>query len=132
HGAHFLLTDAGGRLLLRRRPPRGMLGGMLELPGTPWRESPWGVEEALAHAPLPGLAWRRLPGRARHGFTHFELEMTLFAAEIPAFDPPPGMEARPLAETAAALPTAMRRLLALAESAGGVTNADSRFVEISE
>ncbi|MBX6747845.1 MAG: A/G-specific adenine glycosylase, partial [Acetobacteraceae bacterium] len=33
HGAHFLLTDAGGRLLLRRRPPRGMLGGMLELPG---------------------------------------------------------------------------------------------------
>ncbi|MDI3307451.1 MAG: NUDIX domain-containing protein [Acetobacteraceae bacterium] len=132
HGAHFLLTDAGGRLLLRRRPPRGMLGGMLELPGTPWRESPWEAEEALAHAPLPGLAWRRLPGRARHGFTHFELEMTLFAAEIPAFDPPPGMEARPLAETAAALPTAMRRLLALAESAGGVTKAASRFVEISE
>jgi MoCo/4Fe-4S cofactor protein with predicted Tat translocation signal len=115
HGTHFLVTDAAGQVLLRRRPPRGLLGGMLEIPGTPWRDLPWEGAEAAAHAPLPGLAWRRLPGVARHGFTHFELEMALFAAEVPSLDvPPAGMEARPMAEAPAALPTVMRRLLALA------------------
>ena len=62
HGAHFLLTDAAGEVLLRRRPPRGLLGGMLELPGTPWRDAPWADAEALALAPLPGLDWKRVPG----------------------------------------------------------------------
>ena len=72
------------------------------------------VAEAMPHAPISGLAWRRVPGVARHGFTHFALEMLLLAAEVPSLAPPPaGMEARPLAEAAVALPTAMRRLLAL-------------------
>jgi len=115
HGVHFLLTDAAGQVLLRRRPPRGLLGGMLEIPGTPWRDgAAWTEAEALAHAPLGGLVWRRLPGLARHGFTHFALEMTLYAAEVPRLDPPEGMEARTLAEAGAALPTVMRKLLALA------------------
>jgi A/G-specific adenine glycosylase len=117
HGAHFLLTDAAGRVLLRRRPPRGLLGGMLELPGTPWRDAPWEEREALALAPVAGLDWRRVPGVARHGFTHFELEMALFSASVPALAPADGAEARPLAEAAAAMPTAMRRLLALAGAA---------------
>ncbi len=114
HGAHFLLTDAEGRVLLRRRPPRGLLGGMLELPGTEWQAAPWGEAEALAHAPVPGPAWRRVPGVARHGFTHFELEMVLYAATLPHLEPPEGMEMRPLAEAGTALPTVMRRLLELA------------------
>jgi A/G-specific adenine glycosylase len=117
HGAHFLLTDAAGEVLLRRRPPRGLLGGMLELPGTPWRDAPWDDVEALALAPLPGLDWKRVPGVARHGFTHFELEMALFAARVPALTPPDGTEARPLAEAAAAMPTVMRRLIDLAGAA---------------
>ena len=33
HGAHFWLEDLRGHVLLRRRPPSGLLGGMLELPG---------------------------------------------------------------------------------------------------
>jgi A/G-specific adenine glycosylase len=121
-GVHFLLTDAAGRLLLRRRPPEGLLGGMLEIPGTPWRAEPWAEAEALAHAPL-AADWRRLPGTARHGFTHFELAMALYAAPLPGGAAPPGLEARPPAEARAALPTAMRRLLALAEPAGAVREA---------
>jgi A/G-specific adenine glycosylase len=116
HGAHFLLRDAAGQVLLRRRPPKGLLGGMLELPGTPWRDAPWSEGEALAHAPLPGLKWQRLPGVAAHGFTHFALEMVLFSVEVPRLAPLEGMEMRPLAGLDAALPTAMRRLLALAEN----------------
>ena len=126
HGAHFLLTDAAGLVLLRRRPPTGLLGGMLEVPGAPWREAPWGQAEALAHAPVlpgpgpgPGLDWAPVPGVARHGFTHFELEMRLFAARVARLEPPPGLEARPLAEAAAALPTVMRKLLELGAAVTG-------------
>jgi A/G-specific adenine glycosylase len=86
---------------------------MLELPGTPWRESPWAEPEAQEFAPVPGLAWRRVPGIARHGFTHFELEMLLLAASVPQIEAPAGMEARGLAEAGGALPTVMRKLLNL-------------------
>ena len=34
YGAHFWLVDDAGRVLLRRRPAAGLLGGMTELPGT--------------------------------------------------------------------------------------------------
>ncbi|HKY95945.1 MAG TPA: A/G-specific adenine glycosylase, partial [Kiloniellales bacterium] len=41
HGWIFHLARPDGALLLRRRPPQGLLGGMMELPGTPWRGEPW-------------------------------------------------------------------------------------------
>ncbi len=50
---------------------------------------------------------------ARHGFTHFELEMVLLAASVPRIAAPEGMEARSLAEAGSALPTVMRKLLDL-------------------
>jgi A/G-specific adenine glycosylase len=113
HGVHFLLRDAAGQLLLRRRPPQGLLGGMLELPGTPWRDTPWSTAEALPLAPRAGLAWVPVPGVARHGFTHFELEMQLLTAAVPLLAPAAGEEARPLAEAGQVLPSVMNRLLAL-------------------
>ena len=93
HGAHFWLTDAAGRLLLRTRPPSGLLGGMTELPGTPWREAPWTEAEALALAPA-ATEWRRA-GTVRHVFTHFELQLQVFAGRVPhieaaGFLHPPG------------------------------------------
>ena len=80
YGVHFWLTDPAGNVLLRRRPPRGLLGGMTELPGTPWRAEVWAEPEALGHAPMPA-AWRPA-GQIRHGFTHFELVLDLFAASV--------------------------------------------------
>jgi A/G-specific adenine glycosylase len=116
HGVHFALRDPAGRILVRRRPERGLLGGMLEIPGTPWRDAPWTAGEALAHAPVPGLRWAPLPGEAAHGFTHFELRMTLLAA---AHDgaPPEGCAWLDPAAARAAMPTAMRRLLGLLDGA---------------
>lgn len=112
HGAHFLLRDEGGRLLLRRRPAKGLLGGMLELPGTPWRDAPWKEAEALPHAPL-AAPWRLLPGIARHGFTHFELEMVLYAAPLPGRAMAAEGEWLAWEDAHRALPSVMRRLLAL-------------------
>jgi A/G-specific adenine glycosylase len=80
HGVHFWLTDVAGNVLLRRRPLAGLLGGMTELPGTAWRTAPWGTQEALALAPM--MAGWRPAGEVRHGFTHFEVSIALFAARV--------------------------------------------------
>jgi A/G-specific adenine glycosylase len=116
HGVHFLLRDAAGQLLVRRRPARGLLGGMLEIPGTPWRDLPWSRRDALRHAPVPHLGWAALPGEAMHGFTHFELRMTLLAAAF-AGPAPEGFAWMAPDAARAAMPTVMRKLLALLEGA---------------
>jgi A/G-specific adenine glycosylase len=74
HGVAFWLTRADGSVLLRRRPERGLLGGMIEIPSTPWRTAPWTFAEAVRTAPV-AAAWSPLPGTVRHGFTHFQLEL---------------------------------------------------------
>ena len=80
HGVSFWVTDGAGTVLLRRRPASGLLGGMVELPGTPWRDAEWAFEEAAEFAPV-AANWRPM-GQVRHGFTHFELTIELFAAEV--------------------------------------------------
>jgi A/G-specific adenine glycosylase len=76
HGVAFWLTRADGAVLLRRRPERGLLGGMIEIPSTPWRTLPWTFAEAVQIAPVTA-AWLALPGTVRHGFTHFQLELAV-------------------------------------------------------
>ncbi len=80
YGVHFWLTDGAGRVLLRRRPESGLLGGTTALPGTVWRSEPWGEAEAMAAAPMPA-AWRPV-GEVRHGLTHFELRIAVLAARV--------------------------------------------------
>jgi A/G-specific adenine glycosylase len=111
HGAHFWLTDRDDNVLLRRRPSQGLLGGMTELPGTDWRATPWDVTEALSLAPMPA-AWRPA-GQVRHGFTHFELAIDLFAARVERFEA--AGFARPVAGLAdEALPSVMRKCVRMA------------------
>jgi A/G-specific adenine glycosylase len=76
HGIAFWLTRADGAVLLRRRPEKGLLGGMTEIPSTSWRAAPWSLTEALQVAPA-AAAWSPLPGTVRHGFTHFLLELAV-------------------------------------------------------
>ena len=71
-----------GAVLLRRRPESGLLGGMMEVPSTEWRAESWPIAAARKAAPVPAR-WRPLPGIVRHGFTHFELEMTVLAGTVP-------------------------------------------------
>ncbi len=78
HGVAFWLTRADGSVLLRRRPERGLLGGMIEIPSTPWRAAPWTWAEAVGMAPA-AAEWAPLPGTVRHGFTHFQLDLTVAA-----------------------------------------------------
>lgn len=89
-GVAFWIVRADGAVLLRRRVEKGLLGGMTEVPSSPWQEDGGALPEAAAHAPLDPGGWRSLPGLVRHVFTHFELELTVLAAEVPAGTSAPG------------------------------------------
>jgi A/G-specific adenine glycosylase len=78
HGVAYVLTR-GSEVALVRRPPKGLLGGMLALPTSDWRNARWSETEALAAAPAD-LAWRGV-GEVEHGFTHFTLTLQLMRAE---------------------------------------------------
>jgi A/G-specific adenine glycosylase len=78
HGAAFLLMN-GERIALVRRPPRGLLGGMLALPTSDWRATPWTPAEVRAAAPAAG-PWRQV-GEIEHVFTHFALTLQVWRAE---------------------------------------------------
>jgi A/G-specific adenine glycosylase len=83
HGVAFWMIDSAGQVCLRRRPERGLLGGMMEIPSTDWQQCTPGevpdLTAARASAPL-STDWRELPGIVRHTFTHFHLELTVWAA----------------------------------------------------
>ncbi|NIA71587.1 A/G-specific adenine glycosylase [Pelagibius litoralis] len=79
HAVAFWLAGPEGALLLRRRPEKGLLGGMMEVPSTDWRDSRWQESEAVKAVPL-AADWQALPGMVRHTFTHFHFEVTVWAA----------------------------------------------------
>lgn len=113
-GAHFWLIDRSGRVLLRRRPDAGLLGGMTELPGTEWCDRPISTRAARARAPM-AAEWQKL-GVVRHGFTHFKVEITLYAASVRTIAAPGFLCARSELSREA-LPSVMRKCCLLAEHA---------------
>jgi A/G-specific adenine glycosylase len=115
HGVHFWLTDSLGRVLLRRRPPKGLLGGMTELPGTEWVAERWDRAAALGAAPMDA-GWREI-GEIRHGFTHFELRISVFSARVPVIAAEGFLQNATQLESEA-LPSVMRKCVALARKAG--------------
>jgi len=105
-GTAFWLERAG-HVLLVRRPPSGLLGGMLALPSGPWTAA----DPGLADAPAD-VAWRPA-GRVRHVFTHFVLDLAVVAGQ--GGGAYPGGEWWPIADLdAAGLPTLFARAAVLA------------------
>lgn len=112
-GAAFVVVRAGDEaVLLRTRPASGLLGAMAEPPTSAWLPD-YDPAKALLDAPLDAR-WKRLPGLVKHAFTHFPLELTVFAARVGAtmqapegtrFTPRAGLDAEPL-------PGVMKKVLA--------------------
>ena len=78
-GLAFVLANRDGAILLRKRPAKGLLGGMDEVPSSPWREGKLVIADALNEAPVPAR-WKVLEGGVRHTFTHFHLELAVARA----------------------------------------------------
>jgi A/G-specific adenine glycosylase len=112
-GTAFLAVRADGAVLLRSRPEKGLLGGMTEVPSTPWEKAGAGHADARPHAPL-AAPWRPLPGAVRHVFTHFALDLVVWRADLPATAAAPaGMRfVVPRDFGREALPSVMRKVLA--------------------
>ena len=69
-GSAYVLRRMG-RVWLVRRPPSGLLGGMLGFPGSDW-DGAGGAEPVAAD-------WQEV-GEVRHTFTHFHLDLSVRAA----------------------------------------------------
>jgi len=108
HGVVFWLQRRDGAVLLRRREEKGLLGGMIEVPSTPWREEAWDETEALGSAPAQAK-WVALPGIVQHGFTHFRLDLTILAGTID--NPIDGIWARPEQFKDYAFPTLTKKVV---------------------
>ena len=119
-GLAFMLVRLDGAILFRRRPPGGLLGGLHELPSSPWEEGPLEVDRALAHAPS-ATHWRVHPRTMRHGFSHFVLELALAQARVDGVaavdDASGGIWCPPSQLDRLALPTLMKKLLRLPQIA---------------
>jgi len=107
-GEAFVIVR-GGCILLRRRADKGLLGGMMEVPMSEWvvdetaavevavrpkRGQTKGDAAARSVSPLPdsavvdsahagSVAWRQAR-TVQHTFTHFHLELRVFAADANA------------------------------------------------
>ncbi|MBP6011026.1 MAG: A/G-specific adenine glycosylase [Alphaproteobacteria bacterium] len=120
-GIAFVLISERDEVLLRRRPPKGLLGGMHEPPMSPWGQH--FPAEPLMLAPIK-TKYRKLPGLVRHGFTHFELELEVYRAEnLPRGKANGAGEWAPITDLARfALPSVMRKVIehALADRDAGL------------
>ncbi|MEE8516716.1 MAG: A/G-specific adenine glycosylase [Alphaproteobacteria bacterium] len=132
HGFAFWTMRGDGAVMLRRRPRHGLLGGMVEVPSSPWGDLPddfaAAFKDAITKAPYEA-DWRRLPGTVSHSFTHFDLEITVLAGHVdenagPAGDGPgdssgdkgPPLWCLPGREQDYALPTVMKKIVAHAQA----------------
>jgi A/G-specific adenine glycosylase len=58
-GVAFWIERGDGAVLLRRRPEKGLLGGMMEIPATPWTaRAPRAIPKPPPRLPLPGAGYR--------------------------------------------------------------------------
>lgn len=111
-GAVFALTNAAGEMLFERRPEKGLLGGMLGLPGTePASNLPKNV---FAAAPADAK-WKKA-GEAGLTFTHFHLMLDVYSGTTPrGFRKSANQQW--IAPDKARLPAAMRKAVSVARGA---------------
>lgn len=118
----FVLEDEQKRLWLRRRPEKGLLGGMIEFPSTPWQDSALpnlpklpDLPDALSLLDIPHLPaasqWHASQTVIKHVFTHFELRLTLVWAQTRQNKKPEGLWLSAAEATDKALPSLMVKVL---------------------
>ena len=111
HGVAFWLQNDDGAIWMRKRPPRGLLGGMIEVPSTDWREQLWSNSEVRDLVPL-NAEWKALEGQVTHTFTHFHLLIEVWAGTTSANTNADGFWCAPEQFSELALPTLMKKIVA--------------------
>ena len=78
-GAAFVAINRHGEVLLRKRPASGLLGGMTEVPGSHWTAR---IDGATDTSAAPFAANWQPRGVVTHIFTHFELRLSVYSADV--------------------------------------------------
>jgi len=111
-GAAYVAVAPDGAVLLRRREEKGLLAGMSEVPNSGWtarQDGGLGPE----HAPFEA-EWRSA-GSIAHVFTHFELRLDVYRADVASREPTTeGWWAPQKDLSGEALPTVMKKAIAAA------------------
>jgi A/G-specific adenine glycosylase len=107
-GAAFVAVSDKGRMLLRRRPETGLLGGMTEVPTTGWTSR---IDGGSTDDHAPFAADWQAAGVVSHVFTHFELRLSVFRATGIAEQPDSGWWEPIDNLDDQALPTVMKKVI---------------------
>lgn len=118
HGVALVAVRDDGAVLLRRRPERGLLGGMSEVPGSDWMSHSSGLEPPDERS-IQGLQkliqaeWTPAGTPVVHVFTHFRLELSVHRGRVPAGVPAPAGHwwAAPGDLPSEALPSVMKKAI---------------------
>lgn len=110
-GAAFVLENQAGEILLCKRENEGLLAGMTQVPTTNWTSRQDGETDKTS-APIVSQ-WTK-SGIARHTFTHFHLELTVWKAHTETISEIDGWWCKRENLSDEALPTLMRKVLATA------------------
>lgn len=110
-GAAYVAVGPGPSIYLRRRPPQGLLGGMTEVPGTAWTAR---IDGAADLSGAPFQADWKAKGGVTHVFTHFELRLTVYRADLTTEASGEGWWQPVGTLDDAALPTVMKKAIAAA------------------
>ena len=111
-GIAFWVERNDGHILLRRRPQKGLLGGMMEIPTTTW--GPKLPDKVLA--PIDAK-WTKSKTPVEHTFTHFHLQLSVWKtttanSSLPDDDDYRWVHKEDLVHEA--LPSLMRKVAAMA------------------
>jgi len=95
HALFYWVENEKGEILLEKRPPSGLLGGMMGFPSSAWLEN-LSIPENL----------ETLPGHVKHTFTHFHLICQVAKKK----EQKPGIWVNPKHLHQHALPTLMKKI----------------------
>lgn len=112
YGAAFALFREDGAVLMRKRPEKGLLAGMAEIPTGTWTENRDMLED-YSSAPIAQI-WTRAPELVPHTFTHFHLRLAVYHGVAQGTEIPGTWWSSLADQDGEALPTLMRKVLSLA------------------
>ncbi len=110
YGMVFAMLSEQQEIYLQRRPEKGLLAGLMEVPSTPWIENPWSWQEAVNYAPIQAQ-WQSVDTMVSHTFTHFHLKLGIVIAKISPQKVKEGQWVHLSNLKSVALPTVMKKVM---------------------
>lgn len=108
-GWAFWVERPDGHVLLERRAPKGLLGGMMGLPTTDWGDGAGEAQDAATR--YEPHSWDAVPGLVTHTFTHFHLELGVIRVRLGKGSELGGLWTKPCDVDAQALPSLMKKVV---------------------